>query len=430
MRSITVIGTGYVGLITGAGFADLGNSVTCLDIVEEKIARLRAGEMPFFEPGLEELVQRNAEAGRLSFTTAYARAIPGADFIFITVDTPPGTNGKADMSRVESAARSLAPHLRGETIIINKSTMPIGSGDFVSRIISEHAPPGAKFAVVSNPEFLREGNAVHDVQFPDRIVLGGADEAAVEKVAELYASFNAPIVKTDLRSAEMIKYASNAMLATRISFINEIAAICDEFDADIRVVAKGMGLDARIGPSFLEAGIGFGGSCFRKDVKALAHMAEEKNLHPQLLNSIVDINVDQRRRFAQKVLARLGEPAKSTVGVWGLAFKQDTDDMRDAPSVDIIRHLTAEGVTVRAYDPAAHETARRLLPEIVLCSDPYEAARGTDALLLLTQWNEFRQADMARVAETMRAPVLLDGRNIYERHEMEALGFTYIGVGR
>ncbi len=430
MRSIAVIGTGYVGLITGAGFADLGNTVTCVDIVEEKIAKLRAGEMPFFEPGLEELVQRNAEAGRLRFTTDYAEAIPGADFVFITVDTPPGTNGKADMSRVESAARTLAAHLRGHTIIINKSTMPIGSGDFVSGIIAEHAPAGVTFAVVSNPEFLREGNAVHDAQAPDRIVLGGTDPAAVETVAELYASFNAPIVKTDLRTAEMIKYASNAMLATRISFINEIAAICEEFDADIRVVAKGMGLDARIGPSFLEAGIGFGGSCFPKDVKALAYMAAEKHLHPQLLNSILDINMDQRRRFARKVLARLDDPARSTVGVWGLAFKQDTDDMREAPSIDIINCLTEHGVTVRAYDPAAHETARRVLPQITLCADPYEAARGADALLLLTQWNEFRQADMSRVVEEMRVPLLLDGRNIYERREMEALGFSYIGVGR
>jgi UDPglucose 6-dehydrogenase len=430
MRSLAVIGTGYVGLITGAGFADLGNTVTCVDIIEEKIAKLRAGEMPFFERGLEELVQRNADAGRLHFTTNYAQAIPGADFVFITVDTPPGTNGKADMSRVESAARSLAPQLRGHTIIINKSTMPIGSGDFVSRIIREHVSAGATFAVVSNPEFLREGNAVHDVQEPDRIVLGGDDHDAVETVAELYASFNAPIVRTDLRTAEMIKYASNAMLATRISFINEIAAICEEFDADIRVVAKGMGLDARIGPSFLEAGIGFGGSCFPKDVKALAYMAAEKQLHPQLLNSVLDINIDQRRRFAQRVLARLDDPARSTVGVWGLAFKQDTDDMREAPSVDIIRCLMEHGVTVRAYDPAAHETARRLLPEITFCADPYEAAHGADALLLLTQWNEFRQADMSRVIEEMRVPVLMDGRNIYERREMEALGFAYFGVGR
>jgi UDPglucose 6-dehydrogenase len=430
MHSITVIGTGYVGLITGAGFADLGNTVTCVDLLEDKIARLRTGEIPFYEPGLEELVRRNAEAGRLHFTTDYAEAVPGADFIFITVDTPPGTNGKADMSRVENAARSLAGHLRGHTIIINKSTMPIGSGDFVSRIVREHAPAGSTFAVVSNPEFLREGNAVRDVQDPDRIVLGGEDRRAVDTVAELYVSFNAPIVKTDLRTAEMIKYASNAMLATRISFINEIAAICEGFSADIRVVAKGMGLDARIGPSFLEAGIGFGGSCFPKDVKALAYMAAEKDLHPQLLNSVLDINEDQRLRFARKVLARLDDPARSTVGVWGLAFKQDTDDMREAPSIDIIRCLTDAGVTVHAYDPAAHETARRLLPHIALCDDPYAAARGADALVLLTQWNEFRQADMSRVVEEMRTPLLLDGRNIYERHEMEALGFTYIGVGR
>ena len=430
MSSIAVIGTGYVGLITGAGFADLGNNVVCIDILEEKIAQLRAGTMPFFEPGLEELTRRAADAGRLQFTTDYAEAIPSADFVFITVDTPPTGNGKADMSRVENASRSLAPHLRGRTIIINKSTMPIGSGGFVARVIREHASPDADFAVVSNPEFLREGSAVRDVREPDRIVLGGDDPVAVEAVAELYEAVNAPIVKTDLRTAEMIKYASNAMLATRISFINEIAAICDEFDADVRVVARGMGLDTRIGPSFLEAGIGFGGSCFPKDVKALAYMAAEKHLHPQLLNSVLDINQDQRRRFVGKVLAHLAEPQASTVGVWGLAFKQDTDDMREAPSVEIIRYLVDAGVRVRAYDPVAMPVARGILPDIAYCDDPYAVAHGADALLLLTPWNEFRQANMERVFETMRTPVVLDGRNIYDRKEMEALGFTYVGVGR
>ncbi len=430
MSSIAVIGTGYVGLITGAGFADLGNDVVCIDILVEKIAKLRAGTMPFFEPGLEELTHRTADAGRLRFTTNYAEAIPTADFVFITVDTPPGGNGKADMSRVESASRSLAPHLRGRTIIINKSTMPIGSGGFVAQIIREYASPGTDFAVVSNPEFLREGSAVHDVREPDRIVLGGDDPVAVEAVAELYATVNAPIVKTDLRTAEMIKYASNAMLATRISFINEIAAICEGFDADVQVVARGMGLDSRIGPSFLDAGIGFGGSCFPKDVKALAFMAAEKNLHPQLLNSVLDINQDQRRQFARKALAHLAEPGASTVGVWGLAFKQDTDDMREAPSVDIIRCLIESGVRVRAYDPAAMPVARGLLPNVVYCNDPYDAARGADALLLLTPWNEFRQANMERVFEAMRTPVVLDGRNMYDRAEMEAMGFTYVGVGR
>jgi len=430
MSAIAVIGTGYVGLITGAGFADLGNDVVCVDILEEKIAKLRAGVMPFFEPGLEELVRRTSEAGRLRFTTDYAKAIPDADFVFITVDTPPSGNGKADMSRVEQASRSLAAHLHGRTIIINKSTMPIGSGDFVSQIIREHAASDASFAVVSNPEFLREGSAVRDVQQPDRIVLGGDDTVAVDAVAELYETVSAPIVKTDLRTAEMIKYASNAMLATRISFVNEIAAICEEFDADVRVVARGMGLDARIGPLFLEAGIGFGGSCFPKDVKALAYMAAEKDLHPQLLNSVLDINQDQRRRFAHKVLAHLQTPGTSTVGVWGLAFKQDTDDMREAPSVEIIRSLIDAGVRVRAYDPVAMEGARALLPDVEYCRDAYEAAHGADALLLLTPWNEFRQANMERVLEAMRRPVVLDGRNIYDRREMEALGFTYVGVGR
>jgi len=430
MSSIAVIGTGYVGLITGAGFADLGNDVVCLDILEEKIAKLRVGTMPFYEPGLEEVVRRTAAAGRLRFTTEYAEAIPDADFVFITVDTPPSENGKADMSRVSQASRTLAIHLRGRTIIINKSTMPVGSGDFVAQTIRQHAPPDASFFVVSNPEFLLEGSAVRDVREPDRIVLGGDDVVAVDAVAELYEALNAPIVKTDLRTAEMIKYASNAMLATRISFMNEIAAICEEFDADVRVVARGMGLDARIGPNFLEAGVGFGGSCFPKDVKALAFMAADKHLHPQLLNSVLEINRDQRHRFVRKVLAHLRNPGESTVSVWGLAFKQDTDDMREAPSVDIIRCLMEEGVRVRAYDPVAIEGARMLLPEVVYCGDPYDAARGADALLLLTPWNEFRQANMEHVYESMRHPVLLDGRNIYDRRELEAIGFTYVGVGR
>lgn len=430
MSSIAVIGTGYVGLLTGAGFADLGNDVICVDILAEKIAMLRSGAMPFFEPGLEELVRRTAEAGRLHFTTDFAEAIPTADFVFITVDTPPGSTGKADMSRVESAARSIAGSLDGRTIIINKSTMPVGSGGFVAEIIRCHAPLGADFAVVSNPEFLREGSAVRDVREPDRVVLGGDDPDAVESVSELYATFSAPIVKTDLRTAEMIKYASNAMLATRISFINEIAAICEEFDADVRVVARGMGLDPRIGPSFLEAGIGFGGSCFPKDVKALAFMAAEKDLHPQLLNSVLDINADQRRRFARKVLSHLPVPHESTVAIWGLSFKQDTDDMREAPSIEIIQALLAQGVRVQAYDPVANHVAETLMPTVMYCRDPYEAAHGADALLLLTPWNEFRQANMERVLETMRQPVVLDGRNIYDRHEMEEMGFTYVGVGR
>ncbi len=429
MNTIAVIGTGYVGLVTGAWFAELGNTVICVDIIEEKIARLREGEMPFFEPGLAELVIRNTEAARLRFTTDYTKAVPDAGFVFITVDTPPGPNGKADMSRVESASRSIAQHLKGHTVIINKSTMPMGSGDFVARTLEMNAPPDVTFAVVSNPEFLREGAAVRDVMEPDRVVLGGMDTEAVNAVAGLYATMEVPIVRTDLQTAELIKYASNAMLATRISFINEIAAICDVFGADVRVVAEGMGYDPRIGPLFLSAGIGFGGSCFPKDVKALAHMAKENNLHPQLLNSVLEINQYQRYRFVAKVEKYVGDLRGKRIGVWGLAFKQDTDDMREAPSIEIIESLMDRGAQVRAYDPEANVTAQRAIRDLVTVLDPYEAVKGADALLLLTPWNEFKQADMARVCEAMRTPVLLDGRNLYDREQMRALGFTYRGIG-
>jgi len=430
MSTIAVIGTGYVGLVTGAWFAELGNYVTCVDIIEEKVRSLRAGEMPFFEPGLAEMVARSAEAGRLRFTTSYAEAVPDADFVFITVDTPPATNGKADMSRVEAASRSIAQHLVGHTVIINKSTMPMGSGDFVAHTLEASAPKNVTYAVVSNPEFLREGAAVRDVMEPDRVVLGGTDAHAINAVAGLYAAMDVPIVRTDLQTAELIKYASNAMLATRVSFINEIAAICDVFGADVRVVAEGMGYDPRIGPLFLEAGIGFGGSCFPKDVKALAHMAKENNLHPQLLNSVLEINQSQRYRFVAKVEKYVGDLRGKRIAVWGLAFKQDTDDMREAPSIEIIEAMMTRGAQVRAYDPEASDTAKRAIRDLVTMSDPYEAVQGADALLLLTPWNEFKQADMARVVEYMRTPVLLDGRNLYDRKQMQGLGFTYCGVGR
>ncbi len=430
MSTIAVIGTGYVGLVTGAMFAEFGNDVICVDIIAAKVAMLRNGEMPFFEPGLTEMVRRNTDAGRLRFTTAYAEAVPHADFVFITVDTPPGAHGKADMSRVESASRSIAQHLTGNTVIVNKSTMPMGSGNFVMAALQEHAPSGVTYAVVSNPEFLREGAAVRDVLAPDRVVLGGTDPHAVDAVATLYEAQGAPIVRTNLATAEMIKYASNAMLAVRISFMNEIAAICEEFGADVRTVAEGMGADPRIGPLFLEAGIGFGGSCFPKDVKALAHMAKERNLFPQMLNSVLDINQYQRYRFVAKVEKQLGGLRGKSIGVWGLAFKQDTDDMREAPSVEIITTLVDRGATVQAYDPAANETARAMMPEITYVNDMYDAPRDADALLLLTPWNVFRQADMGRVLESMRSAVLLDGRNIYDPDEMRALGFVYEGVGR
>jgi UDPglucose 6-dehydrogenase len=426
-----VIGTGYVGLVYCTAFADLGNDVWGIDLDAAKVARLRAGECPIFEPGLPELLERNLKAGRLRFTTEYAAAVPDAEFVFICVDTPSTVSGEADMRAVRRAAAMVGEHLCGETIIVNKSTMPIGSGDLVAAIVAEHAPPDTRYAVVSNAEFLREGAAVHDVLNPDRVVLGADDRAAAERVAALYAPLNTPILITDRRSAEMIKYASNAFLATKISFINEMAQICERLGADVTVVAKGMGMDARIGGLFLEAGIGFGGSCFPKDVKALAAMARDADCHPQLLGAVLEINADQRRRFVQKLQEQLGgDLAGKRVAVWGLAFKQNTDDMREAPALDVIRMVEARGGHVIAYDPAAMDNARAFLPGTQFATTPYEAVWAADALCILTPWNEFKQADLARVRELMRQPLIIDGRNLYEPAELAALGFSYISVGR
>lgn len=430
MNRIAVVGTGYVGSVTGACFADLGNDVCCIDIDEAKIAALRGGTIPIYEPGLEELVTRNARAGRLRFTTSYAEGLDGADFCFITVDTPEGSNGQANMSAVRRAAGMIGTAATGPLTVINKSTMPIGSGDLVASILEPFARDGVTFDVVSNPEFLREGAAVVDFMHPDRIVLGSTDRAAAERVADLYAPLDAPILVTDLRTAEMIKYAANAFLATRISFINEVAQICERLGADVQTVAEGMGLDKRIGRHFLEAGIGFGGSCFPKDVRALAYMAEATDCHPQMLAAVLEINEAMRRRFVLKVERLVGDLHGATIGAWGLAFKPDTDDMREAPAVDILKGLAQKGARVRAYDPVAMTNAGKVLPEIEYAADPYAAAAGADALVVLTHWNEFKQVDLARVAAAMRRPVLVDGRNLYDPVEARRHGFTYAGVGR
>lgn len=430
MARIAVVGLGYVGLVYGGAFADLGNCVWGVDIDAEKVAKLRDGVVPIYEPGLNELIRRNVEAGRLRFTTDYAEAIPEAEFVFICVGTPSTVDGDADMRAVRAAALTIGRHLRGHTIIVNKSTMPIGAGDFVTSLIEQVKPPEATFAVVSNPEFLREGSAVYDVFHPSRIVLGAEDREAAERVAELYRVLNAPVLITDRRSAEMIKYASNAILATRISFINEIAQICEQVGADVKVVAQGMGYDPRIGPLFLEAGLGFGGSCFPKDVRALAYLAEEVGCHPQLLHAVLEINQDQRRRFVRKLQELLGDLHDRPIALWGLAFKQDTDDVRESPALDVLRMLLQRGARVTAYDPAALQNAAREVPEAHYVSDPYEAVTGADALLIATPWNEFKQADLARVRSLMRTPIILDGRNIYEPADVRALGFVYVGVGR
>ena len=439
MATICVIGTGYVGLVTGTCFSDMGNRVTCVDIIPEKVERLKQGILPIYEPGLKEMVERNVRAGRLNFTTDYADGLKDAEFIFIAVNTPTSnTQGGADMSYVERAARSIAENLDHYAVIINKSTVPVGSGDVVTRIVSQHlARPEVRFSVVSNPEFLAEGTAMVDFQNPDRVVLGSSDPEAANKVATLYLPLRAPIVITDLYTAEMIKYASNAFLATKISFINEIAQICERLGADVKEVAAGMGHDKRIGKHFLHAGLGYGGSCFPKDVRALAHMADEAGLHPQLLHAVMDINHDQRRVVMNKLTSILGSLRGCTIGVLGLAFKPNTDDMREAPAVDIIRWVVSQGATVQVYDPVASETGRAELQRagvnmesVIFCEDAYAVARGADALVIATEWNEFKSLNMLQIRDTMSRPIVIDGRNLYEPSLMHSLGFTYRGMGR
>ncbi len=430
MKNICVVGTGYVGLVTGVCFADLGNTVTCIEIDPYKLDTLRGGKSPIYEPGLVDLMDRNMRSGRLRFTDNYAQALDNVDFIFITVGTPMGNDGAADLSQVESAARSIGENLSAPAVIINKSTVPIGTGDLVTKIVRKHMRSEIPFAVVSNPEFLREGSAVSDFFKPDRIVLGSADKGAADDVATLHEPLEAPIIITDLRTAEMIKYASNAFLATRISFINEIAQICEKLGADVKEVARGMGADKRIGPHFLDAGIGYGGSCFPKDVLALYHMAEQNGCHPQLLQAVMDINCDARSRFVDKVEMLLGDLSNTVIGVLGLAFKPNTDDMREAASVEIINVLQTKGVRVKAYDPVAMERAEEMLPRVTFCATAYDVAKEADALLVVTEWNEFKQLDWERLKRHMRRPVILDGRNLYDPNEMAQRGFTYRGVGR
>ncbi|HEY7021116.1 MAG TPA: UDP-glucose/GDP-mannose dehydrogenase family protein [Ktedonobacterales bacterium] len=437
-----MVGTGYVGLVTGACFAKLGNSVTCLDVDEDKIKLLLQGKMPIYEPGLESLVKHNVQVGRLRFTTNYEKAVKGADYIFIAVGTPTQSDGDgADMQYVDSAAEQIGRHLTKSAIIVNKSTMPVGAGNHVMNIIREHLRDSSyEIAVVSNPEFLREGSAVEDFLKPDRVVLGSSNPAAAQRVAELYLPLRAPMVITDLNTAEMIKYASNAFLAAKISFINEIARICERLGADVKEVAAGMGYDRRIGRPFLDAGLGYGGSCFPKDVRALAHMAEKADTLPELLRTVMKINEDQRHLAIEKLKRNLGGEGSlrgKKVAMLGLAFKANTDDMRDAPSVDIVRALLdADVVEIRAYDPVAKETAAAVMPgdeRIQYCKNAYEAVKGVDGALIVTEWGEFRELDLIRLRDAMArrdgGPVLIDGRNLFDAAEMKRLGFRYEGVG-
>ena len=431
MKSIAVVGAGYVGLVTGACFADLGNKVKCLDIDETRINNLRQGILPIYEPGLAEMIERNIDSNRLEFTTDYSIALQDAEFAFIAVGTPEGVDGEADLQYVRKAATTIGNTMKTPLIIVNKSTVPVGTGDWVADIIRESQTETIPFSVVSCPEFLREGSALQDFMNPHRTVLGSLDTIAADQVAQLHLPLRSPIIVTNLRTAEMIKYASNAFLATKISFINEIANICEALGADIKEVAVGMGSDPRIGEAFLDAGIGYGGSCFPKDVKALAHMASEKGKHPQLLHSVMDINADARLKVVHMLKENLGQNLNDkTIGLLGLAFKPNTDDMREAPSIEIALRLIECGATVRAYDPVAIPSARRIMPDVFYAENPYELATSCDALVVVTEWNEFKQLDLEQILTSMRGNVIIDGRNIYSPEELYERGFVHRGIGR
>lgn len=429
--NICVIGTGYVGLVTGTIFADLGNEVICVDKNPEKVAMLERGEMPIYEPGLEEMVARNVQDRRLFFTEDLHHAVERSEVVFICVGTPPQPNGDPDMSYVQGAAKEIALALNHYKVIVNKSTVPVGTGDMVREIIETHRRTNVSFDVVSNPEFLREGSAIKDTLEPDRIVIGAPSQGVAMKILELYAPLERPMLITDVASAEMIKYASNAFLATKISFINSIANICDHVGADVIQVIKGMGYDHRIGAAFLNAGLGYGGSCFPKDSSALARTAEKFGYDFKVLKAVMDVNKEQPFRFLDRLRDAMGGSFENkTVGILGLAFKPNTDDMRDAKSLDIIARLLAEGAEVKAYDPISIENCRSVFPQICYTNNAYEAAQEVDALLIVTEWNEFKQLNMERVKASMTTPLLFDGRNIYDPLRMRRLGFEYHCIGR
>jgi UDPglucose 6-dehydrogenase len=431
---ITIIGTGYVGLVSGACFAQFGHEVTCVDRDESKIRRLLDGEIPIYEPGLDTVVGENVRAGRLRFSTTLPQAVADADAVFIAVGTPSRRgDGHADLSYVEAAAREVAGALSGYTVIVDKSTVPVGTGRWVASLVREERPD-ADFDVVSNPEFLREGSAIEDFMRPDRVVIGCETERAREVMRRIYRPLflnETPILFTTLETAELTKYAANAFLATKITFINEIADLCERVGADVQDVAKGMGLDRRIGGKFLHAGPGYGGSCFPKDTRALVKTATANDVPMRIVQSVVAINDERKRAMADRVIeAAGGSVAGVTVGVLGVSFKPNTDDMREAPSLDIIPALQGSGASVRAYDPAAMHEAGKLLEDVAWCANAYEAIEGADVLLIITEWNEFRALDLPRVRALLRRPIVVDLRNIYRREEMAAAGLHYHSIGR
>ncbi|MGO8670151.1 MAG: UDP-glucose dehydrogenase family protein [Capsulimonadaceae bacterium] len=429
--NICVIGTGYVGLVTGVVFADLGNDVVCVDTNAAKIDGLNRGVMPIYEPGLEEMVGRNVADGRLTFTTDLSTSVVKSEIVFIAVGTPPREDGSTDLSYVEEAAKGIARSINNYKVIVNKSTVPVGTGNFVREVIETNKRRAIDFDVVSNPEFLREGSAITDTLVPDRIVIGAPNRIVAMRLLELYAPLERPMIITDVASAEMIKYASNAFLATKISFANAIANICEAAGADVTQVVKGMGLDSRIGAAFLSAGLGYGGSCFPKDTRSLLHTAQAYGYEFPLLEAVIATNDDQPNRFIRKIHAALDNDLKGkTVGILGLAFKPNTDDMREAKSLDIIADLLAHDATVKAYDPIAIENTRQIFPHITYCANAYEVAAGADALVVVTEWNEFKLLNFERLGGIMARRLILDGRNLYDTEHLRRMGFEYYSVGR
>ncbi len=430
---IAVIGTGYVGLVAGTCLADMGNDVICVDIDKKKVDFLNQGHVPIYEPGLDDMLKRNREEERIKFTTDIQSAIRESTAIFIAVGTPPGKDHEADLSAVKAVAKKIGESMDSYKVIIDKSTVPVGTADMVESIIKGNQKEPVPFDVVSNPEFLREGEAIGDFSNPDRIVIGTSSDRAKELMEDLYdgvARTGKPIIFTDIKSAEMIKYASNAMLATRISFMNEVAQLCEKVGADVKAVARGMGYDSRIGPRFLQAGVGYGGSCFPKDVKAFMHTMKENGVNATLLEAVEKINAHQKKSLLPKVKKLVPDLNGKKVAVWGLAFKPKTDDMREAPSIVVIEQLQKEGATIAAFDPEAEETAKKMLKDIEYVKTPYEALQGADALVIVTEWNVFRDLDKQRMKKLMKGPNIIDGRNVYSPEEMRKEGFNYIGVGR
>lgn len=430
---ISVIGTGYVGLVTGACFAEFGLNVLCMDRDESRIAMLEEGKVPFFEPGLAELVEKNIQAGRLRFTTDLNKAVDESLAIFIAVGTPSGPDGSADLSFVDEVARSVGARMTGYKVVITKSTVPVGTAVRVKKLIEENQTEPCNFGVVSNPEFLREGSAIEDFMRPNRVVIGADSQASVAIMKDLYRPLyllDAPVVITDIPTAEVIKYASNVFLATKISFINEMANLCELVGADVQMVSKGMGLDKRIGSKFLHAGPGYGGSCFGKDTAALINIGTEAGYDMKVAKATKQVNEDQHSRMVEKIQSALGDLKGKTIGLLGLAFKPNTDDIRDSPALAIAGKLMQAGVTVRTYDPEALEESMKVLPDMVPCQDAYQTVEGVDAVVLVTEWNQFRNLDFEQIRSKVKSPIFIDLRNVYEPERMAEQGFYYVSVGR